>query len=476
MEHKIIGRVKEIALLRKYEQSGKPEFIAIYGRRRVGKTFLVSQIFQKQIKFSLSGTYQQPRKAQLHNFALEMATRTGQPVVDPKSWSDAFWLLEQYIEKNMVKEHRFIIFIDELPWLDTQKSGFIRAIDYFWNHYASKHPEIMLIVCGSATSWMVNNLINDKGGLHNRVTREIHLYPFTLNEVEKYLKANRFKWTRQMIVQIYMVLGGIPFYLDMLDKDESLPANIDLLFFRKDALLRSEFSRLYNSLFGRGKLYINVISLLNKHPNGLTREMIAESIAVTSGESISNVLNDLVNCDFLTYTPVKNTKSNKYSGIYKLVDFFTIFHFHFLSANPLSENFWQTMMNSPKIKSWQGLAFERICAAHLPQIKAALHIDAIYTETYAWQKRGNTDPGAQIDMVIERADGMTHICEIKYSKGKYTLAKGEAEKISNRVESYLSNTQTKNGIVLTMITSEGLTDNTYSNTIDQQLTIDDLFT
>ena len=470
----IIGRAKEISLLKKWEQSGKHEFVAIYGRRRVGKTFLVDQLFGKKLCFAFSGSYHEPKATQLRNFAIELAARQGNAKISaPSSWTDAFWALQQYLESIRRKGKRIILFFDELPWIDTPKSGFVRALDYFWNHYASKHKEIMLIVCGSATSWMVNKLINDKGGLHNRVTREMHIFPFTLCEVEQYLRHTGFKWTRKMIAQVYMILGGIPYYLDMLDKDMTLPANIDNLLFNKGAQLKGEYKRLYDSLFGRSEIYTKIISILNKNGKGLTRLELQEKIKSNSGGSLSNALTDLVNCDFIEYRKPSNTRANKSSGLYILVDFFTLFHFHFIQATGDTENFWAKMSNSPKISAWQGLAFERLCLAHTKQIHYALHIDTIQTHTFTWRSKSGS--GAQIDMVIERADGMTHVCEMKFWKGDYALDAAEAKKLENRVNAYTSESKTKNGTITTLITTEGVANNKYSHIIDRCITLDALF-
>lgn len=476
----IVGREKEIAQLRKIEHSGKQEFVAIYGRRRVGKTFLVNKLLGEKLCFSFSGVYKEPKKKQLHNFAMELMSRSQQKTKTPKSWTEAFWMLEQYLESIRSKGSRLILFFDELPWIETPKSGFIRALDYFWNHYASTHSEIMLVVCGSATSWMVDNLINDKGGLHNRITSEVYLRPFTLHEMELYLKKSGFKWTRRMVAQVYMIIGGIPYYLDMLDKDLTLPANIDNLMFNPGARLKGEYKRLYASLFGRKETYTKIITLLSKHGNGLTRSDIKDQLKIASGSSLTTALTDLVNCNFIEYRRRPNTRSRKSSGIYMLVDFFTLFHFHFMQKNDDMKDYWTKSSNTPEVTSWQGLAFERLCMAHADQIRAALHIDTIKTSTFTWRSKPagttkKTTPGAQIDMVIERADGMTHVCEIKFNKGLYVINKTEASKIEKRVNVYRAETNTRNGILVTLITPDGLASNAHSHIVDNCITLNALF-
>ena len=472
---KLIGREAEIKTLTKYEQSGKPEFVAVYGRRRVGKTFLVKNFFDDRICFNASGTFEDPRETQLENFALELRSRTGEKSSKLKDWTEAFWQLEQYIKQLPVSDKRKVIFLDELPWFDTQKSGFTRALDYFWNHFLSTRSDCMLVVCGSATSWMVNNLINDKGGLHNRITHEIHLRPFTLREVESYMKNAGFKWNRLVILQTYMILGGIPYYLDMLDKDETFPANIDNLMFAGNAPLRNEFKRLYDSLFGRSEKYRAVISVLSTSKKGLTRKEIADKLKLGSSGSLTGILDDLVNCDFIRYYNIRKKTINTTAGIYQLTDFFTLFHFEFMGKRTTSAHYWTELMKSQKISNWQGLAFERVCMAHIEQIKHALHIDTIYTEYFSWR---STDAAlkAQVDMVIERADHNTNICEMKFdSEDEYAIDNTEAEKIRKRLKAYKEQTGSRNGLYMTLITTYGLKHNTYSDVVDNVIILDELF-
>lgn len=472
----LIGREKEVAWLEKYEKSGKAEFIAIYGRRRVGKTFLVRQHFKGRIAFEISGALGESRQAQLNNFLQELKRKTNEPQPRLATWQDAFFSLEQYIDRlETTTKGRIILFFDELPWLDTPKSGFTRAFDYFWNHYASAHERVMLIVCGSATSWMVNTLINDRGGLHNRITREIHLRPFTLHETELYMKHRGFKWNRLTIAQAYMILGGTPYYLDMLVPDEPLPTNIDRLAFADNAPLRSEYQRLFSSLFGDSEKYMRVINLLSKHGKGLTREEIVAKLGIATGGGISRVLSDLENCDFLRYYFIGSKTRKVNGGIYQLTDFFTLFHFTFIAKRNTSPTYWSEMYLSPKIVTWNGLAFERLCLSRIELIKKALHIDTIHTDYYSWRNKSSDNGGAQIDLLIERADGMTNICEMKYSQSIYSFSKAEADKLRRRVELFRQETSTRNGLTTTLVTTFGLDRNANSDCIDTIVTLDQLF-
>lgn len=475
MNTRIVGREREIAALTKYMASGRPEFVAIYGRRRVGKTFLVDQVLGSRICFSVSGSFKEPRSVQLQNFALELASRSGRELRRKfKDWTEAFWALGEYLDAIRMEGVRQLLFIDELPWLDTPKSGFVRALDYFWNHYASKHSEIMLITCGSATSWMVNTLINDRGGLHNRVTREMHVRPFTLRETEKYLKNAGFKWPRHIVAQTYMIMGGVPYYMDMLSSDETFCANIDRLFFSPNAQLRPEYSRLYASLFGRREKYMSVISILAKCKDGLTMSQIATALKMPQNGNLSQLLEDLVNCDFLRYYNVRGKTIQKTGGIYQLTDLFTLFHFAFLTRRSTSSAYWSEKWASQELSTWRGLAFERLCLLHIPQIKRSLGIEAIYTEYFSWRSK-NPEQKAQIDLVIERADSMTHICEMKFSQEPYALTKREHDALQRRLAAYRHETATRNGILLTMFTTHGLAPTTHNCIIDKTLTLDDLF-
>lgn len=470
----LIGREREITLLTKYEKSARPEFVAVYGRRRVGKTFLIKNLFDHNICFSSSGSYGSSRAVQLENFSLELSSRTGQPPVKLRDWTHAFWLLEQYL-KQLPTNQRNVVFLDELPWFDTPKSGFVRALDYFWNHFLSTRDDCMLVVCGSATSWMVNNLINDRGGLHNRITHELHLAPFTLREMELYLKTRGFKWNRLTILQAYMILGGIPYYLDMLDKDETFPSNIDNIMFAPNAPLRTEFNRLYDSLFGKSSKYKAVISALSSQASGLTRKEIGQALRIDSSGNLTEILADLVNCDFVRYYNIRKKAISSTAGIYQLIDFFTIFYYAFLGKGTTSASYWTQLMKSQKMSSWQGLAFERVCMVHIDQMKRALHIDTIYTEYFSWR---SCAPGtkAQIDLVIERADNMTNICEMRYcSHGSFVITNDEEEKLRKRMAAYIEETGTRNGTILTLVTTYGLKPNLHSGVVDNVLTLDDLF-
>ncbi|MBR5982692.1 MAG: AAA family ATPase [Bacteroidales bacterium] len=470
MLNKIVGREDEIKLLNKYAESGKAEFVAIYGRRRVGKTFLVNQVFKDRLTFSMTGVMEGDKNAQVHAFtdALDIY---GQPVAkQPKNWYEAFQMLRHFLASKMKKNKPCIVFIDELPCFETRKSDFVSALGYFWNSWASLQNNMLLIVCGSATSWMMKNIIDNHGGLHDRITHEIHLREFSLYETEEYLCAYGFPWDRIMITQTYMAIGGIPYYLSLLDPSESLAQNIDRLFFKVDGEMRREFRRLYKTLFDSPEPYIAIVEALFSKKKGMTRDEIAQSIGTNANGRLTKMLQSLVDCDIVRFYNVKNKTISARNGLYQLLDFYSLFYLNFMKSNPTNEHFWTQGLNTSQINVWMGLSFERICLTHIAQIKNALSINGIKSEYYSWRNEN-----AQIDIVIERADRMINICEVKYSEDPYMLDKDEYEKFKNRIALFKKQTGFAGGIVPTFITVNGLQRNSYSEHIVAQITLDDLF-
>ena len=470
----LIGREHEIGPLQKYVSSQKAEFIAIYGRRRVGKTYLVRQLFQNQFAFDMSGVINGTKDEQMASFVQALRRSGMSPdVAAPTKWMDAFAILRDLME-HRPKDKPCLMFIDELPCLDTSHSRFVAALDHFWNSWAAHQKNVKLIVCGSATSWTVKNLIDNHGGLHNRLTHEIHLHQFTLNETEQYLRHEKFKWNRLTICQLYMIMGGIPYYLSLLDNSQGLPENIDRLFFSPDGELSREYQRLFRSLFNEPEPYLRIIALLATQRQGLTREEIAGKLSRETGGYLTSLLDDLVNCDFLRHYNIRQKSIKKNGGIYQLVDFYTLFYHSFLGKPVSDDHFWTHNQNQPQQNTWYGLAFERVCMAHIPQIKRALGIDRIHTEYYSWRSRQST-PRAQIDLLIERSDQLINLCEMKFSRMPYTLTEEEEMRLRIRADDFLRETGVRHGILLTIITTYGLRQNTHSGCVDDMVTMDQLF-
>ncbi len=471
---KLVGRETEIKLLKEYASSDGPEFVAIYGRRRVGKTYLVNQVFKGKMSFSMTGVLDGTKDEQMEAFVDAMQEYSGQLPQKPKTWMEAFRLLKLYLKKKVQLKHRCIVFLDELPSMDTQRSGFIRALGYFWNSWASLQDNLTLIVCGSATSWMIRNVINDKGGLHDRITHEMHLHQFTLKETEQYLRSRLFKWDRLNITQAYMALGGVPYYLSLLNRDESFTSNIDRLFFGKEDRMRGEYKRLYSTLFKSPESYMSIVGSLAKVKDGMTRDELRKVLGKDSSGSLSGKLEDLVNCDLIRKCLVHNKKTNKNSAIYQLVDFYSLFYLTFFSRAETESNYWSTHIGTSEMKTWLGLSFERVCMGHVQQVKQALHIDRISTQFYSWRSRQNT-PKAQIDMILDRADGIVNLFEIKYSESDFCLDNEETRKIHNRIDAFRRETMTKKALWPTLLTTYGLRNGVHSSTFVAVVILDDLF-
>lgn len=469
----IIGRKEEIRQLQAYCESGRPEFIAVYGRRRIGKTFLIDEFFHYQYSFSVSGVLDGSPTEQITAFT-QALRKIGYQGDMPQSWMNAFFILSELLETRLSENQRCTIFIDELPCFDTPRSGFIQAFSHFWNTWGQKHPQVLLIVCGSATTWMIKNIIDSHGGLHNRITHEIHLRPFTLNETESMLQSMQIHWDRLSILQIYMIMGGIPYYLSLLQKGESIVQAIDRLYFSANANLQSEYKRLFASLFREPEPYLEIMRILSTSRKGITREEMIKALGKKDNGHLSEYLQNLIKCDFIRYYFVKTKKIRKTNGLYQLTDFFTIFHNTFLTRPINDEHYWSHNLQTPLMNTWLGLAFERVCMAHIPQIKRCLGIDRIGTEYYSWRSK-TSENGSQIDLLIERADRIINLCEIKYSTTPYSIDKSEEMKLRIRQSDFAEETGTKYAIFPTMITTYGIRKNAYSGYIQAEVTLDDLF-
>ena len=397
---KIVGRIEEQKLLLSLKDSPKAEFVALYGRRRVGKTFLINQLFGSDFAFKMTGVLDGSLKDQLAAFSDSMDDFGYDMEEKPKDWMEAFKLLKRALKPRVESGAPCVIFLDELPAMDAKKSGIAKAVGYFWNSWASLFSNVTLIVCGSATSWMITNIVDSKGGLHDRITQEIHVHPFCLKETEEYFNENGFQWNRDIVLQVYMAFGGIPYYLSLLSPRESFAQNIDRLFFGPDEKMRREFKRLFATLYNRPEGYIEIVKKLCESKHGVTRKELAESLKVSNNAFLGKKLDDLVHCDLLRKIPVREKKIKKNDFVFQLADFFCIFWLTFIQKAELENNYWQHHINTPEINTWMGLSFERICMSHIQQIKKALRIDGISTINYAWRSKSST-PGAQIDLVIE---------------------------------------------------------------------------
>lgn len=469
----MIGRTPEKQVLLNALESDKSEFVAVYGRRRVGKTYLIRETFDYRFTFQHTGLAKGRTKDQLFAFFLSLREAGYDDCPVPTSWIEAFSLLSTLLNNSSDKKK--IVFIDELPWMDTPRSNFIPALEHFWNGWASARKDILLIICGSATSWIISKVINDHGGLHNRLTQQISLKPFTLHECELFVQSKGLELSRYQILESYMVLGGIPYYWDMLEKGRSSTQNIDALFFARNGKLRNEFNKLYSSLFKNPAQYINIVTILGKKKAGMTRDEIIYSGAGSNNGQLSKVLEELEQCGFIRR--YNSLGKKKKESIYQLMDNYTLFYFKFCQSNYNNdEHFWSASLGSATHRTWCGLAFERVCMSHSAQIKQKLGISGILSNVYSWMavpKDGT--PGGQIDMLIDRNDSTINLCEIKYSESEFTIDKKYEHELRNKKASFISNTGTNKAVHLTMITTYGLRHNPYSGIIQSEVTMDDLF-
>lgn len=477
----MVGRKKEIQELNDLYSSGNAEFVAIYGRRRVGKTYLVDQTFEGRITFRHTGLSPiENRKtddgllsSQLRSFHESMLRQGLEADHCPKDWIEAFFMLSMALQK-IDDGSRQLIFLDELPWMDTPRSFFITALENFWNGWACHRPNFMLIVCGSVNSWIMNKLVNNHGGLYGRLTYQIKLSPFTLGECEEYFKSRNIDLTRYDIVQSYMILGGIPYYMGYMKRQLSLAQNIDNMFFIKGAQLRDEYNRLFSSVFDNPDRVKEVVAFLSRRNAGYTRDEIAAYLEISNGGTLSVILSALVASDFvIKYVPFGLSKRKVH---YKLVDQFCLFYLKFVEGHDsLSEGFWLQNLSSQNIVTWRGLAFENVCFNHISQIKNALGISGVKTTQSAWSKRGDDEEGAQIDLLISRADNIVNLCEIKFYNDLFTVD-GDYYRVMMRRQSLLEPYLKRGmGIHNTLITTFGLFRNKYSGVFTNVVTLDELF-
>ena len=469
---RIVGREKEQLALKQYVESGAPEFLVLYGRRRVGKTFLIREYFGGKFDFYATGLANGKKEEQLRAWNIAIKNSFGNNEENASDWLEAFALLRKKLEKQN-KTKRKVIFIDEIPWMDTQKSGFLTALEHFWNGWASGRADIFLIICGSATTWVVKNLLKNRGGLYNRVTRRMCLLPFTLKETEEYLKEKEIDLGRYRICEAYMIFGGVPYYYSLLGRGLSLPQNVDALCFADDGMLRGEFEELYATLFKNSGKYVKVVTALGSKTKGLTRDEIIKSTGIASGGGLTQVIEELELCGFIRSYP--NYIMDENLSLYQLVDPFSLFHLRFIEGKrPRNPRFWTSNLESPSLSAWKGYAFEQVCLYHSEQIKQALGLMVVSTEISSWRSR-QSSPGAQIDLLIDRKDGIINLCEMKYSKSEYKLSSKEEEQLRNKITAFETETRTKKAVHLTMVTTYGIVKNSHAGHVQSEVILEDLF-
>lgn len=483
MKENIIGREQEIEKLENYISSRKSEFIAIYGRRRVGKTFLVKELFENRFAFRVTGKDNVITKEQLASFSFALNDQLGIEA-DVTNWPEAFRLLQKALEK--MPDGTKIIFFDELPWFDTYASNFISALEHFWNDWAFYRSDIKLIACGSATTWMLNQVINSRGGLHNRITHNILLSPFKLHEVEEYFKSQGFYYERPEIIECYMAMGGVAYYLSLFETNKSVAQNIQQLCFTRGGELTEEFERLFNSLFKKADNHLAIVTALKNKGKGMTRLDLLDATGLANNGRFSQILKELEQCDFIrSYTPFGKSKKDM---MYQLIDPFCLFYFKFMhNKGAFLDNHWVKMQTTAEYESWCGHAFEIVCLHHINEIVKALGIDGCINTPCSWSYRPTTKVladeeadedlkhGTQIDLLIDRSDRSISICEMKYCNGEYEISKAYDAHLVHRLKIFKKVTKTTKTLIPTFVTPHGLYNNMYARKINRQVTGNDLF-
>lgn len=469
----LIGRTTEKEKLIKAYESEYSQFVTVYGRRRVGKTFFVRETFNYTFTFEHAGLAKSPMKKQLKAWQSSLKN-AGKKVALPRTWIDAFDYLKDLIKEN--NSPKKVIFIDEMPWMDTLHSGFVSALENFWNGWASGRKDVLLVVCGSATSWIINKLIKNHGGLRGRVTAKINIRPFTLKECEEYVVAYRLGMSRRQILEAYMIMGGVPFYWTFIDRSRSLAQNIDEMFFNPDGDLRNEYGDLYASLFRNPEPYIRIINALGSRNIGLSRDEIISAAGIPDNGNVSTMLEDLEYCGFIRkYNHIGYKKKN---AVYQLIDSFTLFHYKFIQNNERNDGyFWSRSQGTPLYYNWCGLAFERVCLQHIGQIKAALGIEGIISNVCSWRSEAaaGSTKGAQIDLVIERNDNVIDLCEIKYTKEKFTITSEYNENIQNKRARFIEEFKPAQAIHLVLISASDVHKNSYADEFQRIIYAESLF-
>lgn len=474
----LIGREREQEVLRAALESQDSELVAIYGRRRVGKTFLVREMFDGAIDFELVGVHGASRNEQLSNFARARGARfaNGMELAPPADWQEAFSQLAGDLTRLPKRKTKRVLFFDELPWLDSRRSGFLRAFEHFWNSWASHHG-VLLVTCGSAAAWMIRKLLRARGGLHNRVTRRIRLEPFTLGEAREFFASRRIDLGDYQTLELYMAMGGIPHYLKEVCRGRSATQNIDSICFAREGLLKDEFRNLYSSLFEHPDRHESVVRALAKRVSGLTRNELLAATRLQSGGTISSVLEELEESGFVTQVPGFGKRAK--DSVYRLADEYSLFYLSWIERHRgAADGFWLTRRTSPAWRAWSGLAFEGVCLRHVPQLKKALGIAAVETIESAWRHKPTmqNEDGAQVDLVIDRKDATMNLCEMKFSDAEFVIDKRYAAELRRKRDAFRRATGTKKILLFTLVTTYGVRKGQYRDElVAQSVTMDALF-
>jgi hypothetical protein len=479
----IYSRQVEQRVLSQLLERDRASFLAVFGRRRIGKTYLIRNFYlNRGTLFHVTGVPKETAKNQRANFNEDLCDvfHGGESQKAPATWREAFDSLRKAVASHST-QGKIIVFLDELPWLASHKSGFVQALTYCWNRYFEADSRIILIVCGSAASWMINNIIDDKGGLYGRLTHQMRLLPFNLAETEEYLNCRGIALDRRQISEIYMATGGVAKYLDLVPRGRSSAQVVQHLFFSRGAQsLSGEFDHLFRSLFQHSERHLNVVRVLAKRQEGYTRSQLVQEANLNSGSVQLRVIRELKESGFIS--DMRPFRAKKKGSIYRLSDEFSLFCIKWErelkdSQVQAQDNYWMELHRTPRWRAWSGYAFERLCFNHIPQILRALGISGMHCNISGWSTRGGSGDkrGAQVDMVIDRPDHCIHLCEMKFSEGPFVITGHVAEALKEKVARFVEDTGTRKTIFLTLITCHGIGAGRERLTIHNELTVDDLF-
>ncbi len=476
---RLVARRSERRTLDEALRSPDAELIAVYGRRRVGKTFLIREAYAQELCFELVGIHQAALATQLRAFAtaLGAATRAPEPA-PPPDWQAAFGQLSAFLTRRFKRRKtKQVVLFDEVPWLSSRRSGFLSAFEHFWNTWGTRQPQLVVVMCGSAASWMLQNIVRQRGGLHNRVTRRVRVEPFTLAEAEELLASRGVELGRYQTAELYMALGGVPHYLAQVRGGESAAQNIDRLCFARDGLLRTEFTNLYASLFDQSQRHEAVVRALASKRRGLTRSALLTAASLDSGGAATKVLDELEESGFILQMP--RLGRARRDAVYWLADEYSLFYLTWLARHRGSaEGVWMRKQGTPAWRAWSGLAFEATCLKHVAAIKAALGIAGVETVEGAWEQRPDRKhrDGAQIDLVIDRADRSMNLCEMKFSEAEFVVDKAYARELKHKRDVFRAATGTTKALFLTLVTTYGVRDNEHARgLVARSITMDALF-
>jgi len=472
----MVGRISQVKEMNRLLREKKSHFIAVTGRRRVGKTYLIENVYKEKICISITGIQNGSMQEQLTNFTYKIIEKSRIPLATfPTNWQEVFLLLKQYLQQLSTKKKQ-VIFIDELPWIATPRSGFLQMLAHLWNDYLSKAGNYELVICGSASSWIRQKILNDKGGLHNRVSQVINLLPFTLSETKAFLYSKKIKWKNAAIAEIYMAMGGIPFYLENIKKGESPTLAIERLCFTENGLLHGEYNNLYKALFDYPENHEAIVKTLANATMGLTRSQILTKTKIQSGGPYTRAMNDLLSSGFITEEIPFGRK--KRGSIYRLSDEYSVFYHKFIVKNKkLTEGMWSQLSSSQAYKIWTGYAFESLCHKHINALKSALKISNIFTESSSFSYLGTKqNKGFQIDMILDRKDNIINLCECKFYSSPFIVTKANAKILEERKQLFNKVSKTKKTVFTTLITANGVIKNKhFDQVIDSHITLEDLY-